>query len=74
MPKFLFIYHGGKTPETPEEGQAAMEAWGRWFGEMGPAVVDAGNPVMGSHTVSAEGHTEDGGANPASGYGIFEFP
>ena len=28
---------------------------------------------MGSHTVSAKGHTEDGGANPASGYGIFEF-
>jgi len=73
MPKFLFIYHGGKTPETPEEGQAAMDAWGRWFGEMGDAVVDPGNPVMQSHTVSADGHVENGGANPVSGYGVFEF-
>ncbi|MEO0664601.1 MAG: hypothetical protein AAFR53_00270 [Pseudomonadota bacterium] len=73
MPKYLFIYHGGKTPETPEEGAEAMAAWGRWFDELGPATVDPGNPVMQSHTVSAAGHVEDGGANPASGYGVFSF-
>ena len=73
MPKYLFVYHGGKTPESPEEGEAALKAWGAWFEELGPATVDAGNPVMGSHTVSAEGHVADGGPNPASGYGIFAF-
>ncbi|MEL6608787.1 MAG: YciI family protein [Pseudomonadota bacterium] len=73
MPKYLFIYHGGKTPETQEEGEAAMAAWGAWFEELGAATLDGGNPVGQSHTVSATGHTEDGGPNPVSGYGIFQF-
>ncbi len=70
MPKFLFVYHGGGMPETEEAQQAAMAAWGAWYGELGAAVVDPGSPVMQSHTVSPSGHTEDGGANPASGYTI----
>jgi len=71
VPKFLFVYHGGKTPDTPEEGQKAMEAWDAWYTGIGQAnVVDYGNPVGKSHTVSASGHTPDGGANPASGYTI----
>ncbi|MEM9351331.1 MAG: hypothetical protein AAGA47_13815, partial [Pseudomonadota bacterium] len=67
------IYHGGKTPDTPEEGEAMLAAWGKWFEDLGPAIVDAGNPVLDSHTVSANGHQDSGGSNPASGYGIFEF-
>ncbi|WP_147126488.1 hypothetical protein [Shimia ponticola] len=71
MPKFLFVYHGGKTPDTPEEGQKAMEAWDAWYTGIGADnVADYGNPVGKSHTVSPSGHTEDGGANPASGYSI----
>ncbi len=73
MPKFLFAYHGGKTPETAEAGAAAMEAWGKWFEGLGGAIVDAGNPVKVSHTVSPDGHTTTGGSNPVSGYGIFQF-
>ncbi|MEM1375085.1 MAG: hypothetical protein AAGF78_11970 [Pseudomonadota bacterium] len=70
MPNYLLIYHGGKTPESPEEGAEAMAAWGRWYEELGAATVEAGNPVMKSHTVSAEAVREDGGSNPASGYTI----
>ena len=35
MSKYVFIYHGGGTPATPEEGKKAMDAWGAWFGSMG---------------------------------------
>ncbi|MEM1301188.1 MAG: hypothetical protein AAGH17_01295 [Pseudomonadota bacterium] len=71
MPKFLFVYHGGKTPETPEEGQKAMQAWDAWYTGIGSDnVVDHGNPVGQSHTVSYSGQTADGGSNPASGYSI----
>jgi hypothetical protein len=45
MSKYVFIYHGGGTPATPEEGKKAMDAWGAWFGSMGAAVVDGGNPT-----------------------------
>ncbi len=39
MAKFLLVYHGGKMAETPEAQAKAMEAWGAWFGQLGPAVT-----------------------------------
>lgn len=70
MPKFLYIYHGGGMPETEEAQQEAMADWGAWYEAMGPKLVDSGAPVGQSHTVSSSGHTENGGANPASGYTV----
>jgi len=72
MPNYLFIYHGGKIPESEEEGQKVMDAWGAWYGMLGDATVDGGNPVGQSHTVSPSGHVDDGGANPVSGYTIIK--
>lgn len=73
MAKYLFVYHGGSDPETEEEVAAVMDAWGNWLGALGSAVVDGGNPVGPSRTVHPDGNvTDDGGANPASGYGLFE--
>jgi hypothetical protein len=68
MPTYLYVYHGGSTPSSPEEGEKAMAAWGAWFEGLGAAVVDGGNPVGQSMTVFLGGVTEDGGANPVSGY------
>ena len=70
MPDFIFAYHGGTIPDTPEEGAKAMAAWGAWFQAMGENVVNGGNPVGQSMTVTADGVTGDGGANPISGYTI----
>ncbi|WP_299349321.1 hypothetical protein [uncultured Shimia sp.] len=68
MPKFMFIYHGGGRPETQEEGERVMAAWGAWMEGMGDALVDGGNPAGMSKTVTASGVEDDGGANPVSGY------
>lgn len=70
MPKFVFAYHGGSMPDTPEEGAAVMAKWTAWFEAMGSAVVDGGNPVGMSKTVSVGGISNDGGANPLSGYSL----
>lgn len=70
MPKFVFAYHGGKMPETPEEGERVMAAWTQWLQGMGTAVVDGGNPVGPSQTVSGSGVANDGGSNPLSGYSL----
>ena len=72
MPDFIFAYHGGTIPETPEAGEKEMAAWGKWFEDMGPAVVNGGNPVGQSMTVSSGGVVSDGGANPVSGYTIIK--
>ena len=42
---------------------------------MGAAVVDGGNPVGMSSTINPDGSvTDNGGANPASGYSLVEAP
>ena len=74
MPKYLLVYHGGEgMPETEEEGEKLMAAWGAWFERIGPAVVDGGNPVGQSTTLFEGGRVEpNGGANPATGYSILQ--
>ncbi len=74
MPKYMFAYHGGKAPETPEEGRKVMAAWENWFGTLGQAIVDGGNPVGASSTVTANGVMGDGGANPVAGYSLITAP
>lgn len=68
MPKYMLIYHGGGRPETPEEGEKVMAAWGAWMEGIGADMVDPGNPAGMSKTVSADGVADDGGSNPVSGY------
>jgi hypothetical protein len=70
MPKFLFVYHGGSKPSSPEEGEKVMAAWMSWINGHGSTFVDGGNPVGMSKTVSSSGIADNGGANPASGYSI----
>ncbi len=73
MAKYLFVYHGGAPPASKEEMAKVMDAWGKWFGGMGSAVLDGGNPVGKSSTVLSDGSVVDnGGANPASGYSLIE--
>ncbi len=73
MAKYLFVYHGGSKPESEDEIAKVMDAWGQWLGSMGSAVVDGGNPVGMSSTVNSDGSvTNNGGANPASGYSLIE--
>lgn len=74
MAKYLFVYHGGKKPETEEEVASVLDDWGNWFGSMGAAVIDGGNPVGMSSTVNADGSVSDNGSgpNPASGYSLIE--
>lgn len=72
MPQYVFAYHGGGQPDTPEEGAKAMAAWQAWFGGMADAVVQPGNPVGMSRTVAASGVSDDGGSNPLSGYTVVQ--
>ena len=72
MPKFMFIYHGGSAPESPEEGEKVMAAWDAWMSGMGDALLDGGNPAGASMTLTASGVTEGGGSNPVSGYTLVQ--
>ena len=73
MSKYLFVFHGGKPPTNPDDVKKTMDAWGAWYGSMGAAVIDGGNPVGKSSTVMTDGSlASNGGTNPASGYSLIE--
>ena len=57
MANFVLAYKGGGIAETDEEREAALQAWGAWFGGLGQAVVDAGNPFSSSKVVGGNGNT-----------------
>lgn len=72
MAKYLLLYAGGKMPESEAEQAVVMSAWESWFGQLGGAVADPGNPFTpASKAIAADGSVKDG-AGSASGYSIIE--
>jgi hypothetical protein len=72
MAKFLVLYSGGKTPTTPQEGEASMKVWTKWFEGLGKAVVEMGAPFAKSRTVTSSGVQEGTGGNVSNGYSFVE--
>jgi hypothetical protein len=73
MAKFVFAYRGGGVPQTEAEQKAVMDAWMGWFGAMGAAVVDGGNPFGASTTVRAPGAKGAGAGSGLSGYSVVQL-
>jgi hypothetical protein len=72
MAKYLLAYKGGSTPDSEDEQQAVMAAWTSWFGGLGSAVVDPGNPFASSTSVAADGTVSQGGPAGLTGYSVVE--
>ena len=70
MPNYIIAYHGGKKPESPEEGGKQMEKWQAWVDGLGDAVVNPDTPLGKSRIVSSDGVSDDGGPNSLTGYSI----
>jgi hypothetical protein len=71
MANYLLAYKGGRgMPETEEERNAVMAAWGSWFEGLGEAVVDPGNPFGPSRSVSPGGSVADGASAGLTGYSV----
>jgi hypothetical protein len=69
MANYLLAYKGGSMAQTDAEREEAMKRWGGWFGGLGQAVVDAGNP-FGPSTSVAENGGGSGASSNLSGYSI----
>ena len=64
---------GVEFPNHRKRRPRPWQPWGAWFGQLGSAVVDGGNPTGASVTVGAGGAaTPGGGANPTTGYSLIE--
>ena len=72
MANYVLVYKGGGMPESEAEQAKVMEAWTKWFGALGPAVVDGGNPFGPSASIGADGTVKDGGGSALTGYSILK--
>ena len=70
MANYVLAYRGGSIADNDEERQRVMAAWGAWFGALGAATVDAGNPFGEARSLGADGSVSGGGASGLSGYSI----
>lgn len=67
MSNYVFAYHGGKVPESPEY----KAKWKAWVCGLGHVMVNPGSPLGKSRTISSSGDASDnGGSNPLSGFSI----
>jgi len=69
--RYVMAYTGGAQPDntSEEERAAVMAAWGAWYGTMGEAVVDGGNP-FGPSMVVTPGGAQEGAPSGLTGYTI----
>jgi hypothetical protein len=72
MAKFVLAYRGGSMAESEAEQKAVMDQWMGWFGSLGAAVVDGGNPFGPAKTIASNGSVSDGGAAALTGYSIID--
>jgi hypothetical protein len=74
MANYLLLYSGGGMPETEAEQAAVMQAWMGWFGKIGSALVDGGNPTSGqAKTIASDGSVSNGSAVGAlGGYSVIK--
>ena len=71
MANFLLTYHGEGGMPTSEETAKVTAAWGAWFGRLGEAVVDPGNPTTHAKAISPDGSVMDATSAP-TGYSIIK--
>jgi hypothetical protein len=74
MANFVLLYTGGGMPQTEAEQAAVMKAWTEWFGSLGSAVVDGGNPFTPmAKNIASNGKVSDGPVGTmATGYSIIK--
>ncbi|WP_136609286.1 YciI family protein [Sinomonas albida] len=68
MSKYVVAFRGQPSRTTSAEGE---QAWGAWFGQLGPAITDRGNRVGATRTLTAE-HPGDPRTAVLSGYFVIE--
>ena len=72
MANYLLLYHGGGTPESPEEQGRVMQAWGEWMGKLGDKLVDGGNPTTTSKRIDGSGNVSASSGEPVTGYSVIK--
>ena len=74
MSKYLVLYRSSvdagqqMASASPEQAQEGMGLWMKWFGQVGPALVDGGSPLGNAQTLPPGADT----GLPIGGYSVLE--
>jgi hypothetical protein len=68
MSKYVVAFRGQPGGATSADEE---QAWGAWFGQLGPTVTDRGNRVGATRTLPAA-HRGDPGTSVLRGYVVIE--
>ena len=74
MANYVLVYKGGGgMAPTPAEQEKIMADWGQWFGSLGQALVDGGNPFSGkASSIASDGSTKDSASSQLTGYSVLK--
>lgn len=70
MPDFMIAYHGGRKPNSKDEGMARMEKWKAWIEKLGESVINPGTPLPVSKIVTSTGIEDDNDPNSMNGFAV----
>ena len=73
MRKYIFVYLGGKFPESPAESQQHFQKYQQWLQSLGDAVLNPAIPFKDTHTIHPDGRAEPGTMSNISGLSIIQF-
>jgi hypothetical protein len=74
MANYVLVYKGGSSgmQQDPAEQKKIMDAWTGWFGQLGAAVVDGGNPFGPSASIGPDKNVKDGASSGLTGYSVLK--
>ena len=79
MSEFVYLYRGGRRPESPAEGEQVMQKWVKWLGDLAAQghLKDQGQPLEPEGKVVRARRTVTDGPYPESkdivgGYTLIE--
>lgn len=73
MAKFVVVFRGGSAEWDGNPDEDAMSAWINWFGQIGPSILEMGNPFGASTVIEPDGTRHERGAG-LQGYTVLEAP
>jgi len=72
MTEFVFTYHGGQKPNSPEEGAESIKAWESWAQGLGEALVNPGHMATDTTVLGLSNQSTQLSTNPISGFSIIK--
>ncbi|OUR96809.1 hypothetical protein A9Q84_10740 [Halobacteriovorax marinus] len=72
MTEFVFTYHGGQKPSTPEEASESMKKWQLWAARLGDALINPGHMAMDTIVLGENDSKNQPSSNPISGFSIIK--